>query len=346
MRRTPSAPEGQIGDSPQMPGRCGSVPAAKCSGCEHSPVRHRIELPVRLGAQFSVRQAASAGVHRGRADAADLTRPFHGIRAVSAPLTFRALVDCYLPRMRPGQRLLGRSAVRLWALPYPEPWRPTEALEIAAPQEHSPPRAKGVKGRHLQSARAQTWRVEGVPVVDPIAAIFSCAQELTIVQLVVLIDAILTDSENYPGMDLVPRPRCTLDDVEVRLAAWGRFPGSAAVRRAFGRARAGVESPKETETRLAIVEAGLPEPVVQFEVRAGSYLVARVDLAYPQWLIAIEYEGDGHRTDKAQWRRDIARQRELEQRGWIVIRLTQQDLDQPDSFTGRIRSAIDGRSVR
>lgn len=308
-------------------------------------MRHRIELPPRLGPQFSVQQAASIGVRRGRTDAADLVRPFHGVRSVSAPSTFRATVECYLPRMRPGQRLVGKSAVRLWALPYPAAWHPTEALEIAVPQEDSPPRTRGVKGRHLRSTRAQTWSLRGVSMVDPIAAVFSCANELTVPQLVMLLDALVSGSSNYPGMELVARPRCTLGDIAARRAEWGRFPGSKAVRTALGRAREGVESPKETETRLMVVNSGLPEPVVQHEVRDGTRLVARIDLAYPQWLIAIEYEGDGHRTDKAQWRRDIARQRELEERGWVVIRLTQQDLDDPETFLARIRSAIAGRDV-
>jgi len=309
-------------------------------------VRHRIDLPARLGAQFSVAQAAALGVRRGRADAGDLARPFHGVRAASAPSTFLAGVDCYLPRMRPGQRFVGKSAVRLWALPYPHKWQPAEALEIAAPQEQSPPRTKGVRGRHLRSSRARTWQVRGAPVVDPIAAVFSCASQLTVPQLVVLLDALVSGSSNYPGMQSVARPRCTLEDVEARLAGWGRFPGSGAVRTALGRVRQGVESPKETETRLAVVDAGLPEPVVQFEVKDGSSLIARTDLAYPHWRIAIEYEGDGHRTDKAQWRRDIARQRELEQRGWIVIRLTELDLAKPEPFLTRIRAAVAARSLR
>ena len=85
---------------------------------------------------------------------------------------------------------------------------------------------------------------------------------------------------------------------------------------------------------------------MQFEVKDGTRLIARTDLAYPHWRIAIEYEGDGHRTDKAQWRRDISRQRELEQRGWIVIRLTQLDLAKPEPFLARIRAAVAERSFR
>lgn len=250
-------------------------------------------------------------------------------------------MDCYLPRLRRGQRFVGRSAVRLWQLPYPAAWSMDEPLEIAVPSGQSPPRLAGVTGRRLSRARAESWILAEARVVDPIAAVFSCAADLTVAQLIVLLDAVVSKSMNYPGFGpVLGRPAYTLAEVGGRLAEWGRFPGSGAVRAALAQSREGVESPKETETRLAIVAAGLPEPQVQVVVRAGTRFVARVDLAYPQWRIAIEYEGDGHRTSKEQWRRDIARQRDLEECGWIVIRLTELDLRDSQPFLDRIRQAI------
>ena len=246
--------------------------------------------------------------------------------------------------MRPEQRLVGCSAARCWGLPHPTQWTPEEDLEIAAPQHASPPRTKGVKGRHLAASRAQTWKVGPIAVVDPIAAVFSCAATLTVAEAVVMLDALMTDADNYPDL-IENRPSQTRADIEGRLRSWGRFTGSATIREALARAREKVESPKETETRLMIVDRGLPEPVVQHEEYDGSRLVARVDLAYPQWKIAIEYEGDGHRVDKERWRRDIRRQRDLEDRGWIVIRLTYADLGSPGEFLARIRRAIASRAV-
>ncbi|WP_298862776.1 hypothetical protein [uncultured Microbacterium sp.] len=307
-------------------------------------MRHRVTLPEQLGRHFSVRQAASAGVGRGRADARDLARPFHGIRSLKEPETFHDRVRSYAPRMRPGQVLVGRSAVRWWRMPCPRGWDADADLEIAVPQQLSPPRTAGVAGRHLQASRAQPWTVGSVAVVDPVAAVFSSAGHLSVADAVILLDALLTDADNYPGL-VDKHPICTVAEIEERLRSWNRFKGSATIREALPRARAHVESPKETETRLAIVDADLPEPVVQFEVNDGDRLIARVDLAYPQWRIAIEYEGDGHRTDKEQWRRDIQRQRELEDRGWIVIRLTQADLNAPATFLARIRRAIASRTV-
>lgn len=263
-------------------------------------MRHRSALPHQLGDRFSLSQASAHGVGRGRADAADLARPFPGVRALLPPTTFLETVSCYAPRLREGQRFVGITAVRLWRLPCPTGWRADEPLHIAVGHRQNPPRTHGVAGRRLALPRAQTWRVHGVPVVDPVAAVLSCAAELTADQLVVMLDAVITSSGNYPGLTEVPRPRVTRDDVASRVRDWRRSPGIGKVRRALLRTRDAVESPKETQTRLMIVDAGLPEPVIQHEVWNGGEFVARLDLAYPDRRIAIEYEGDGHRTDKAQ----------------------------------------------
>ncbi|SDZ40610.1 Protein of unknown function [Herbiconiux ginsengi] len=61
------------------------------------------------------------------------------------------------------------------------------------------------------------------------------------------------------------------------------------------------------------------------------------DLAYPAWKVAIEYEGDHHRTDQRQWRRDIARARALQALGWTVIRVTLADLVAPAEALAAIR---------
>lgn len=148
----------------------------------------------------------------------------------------------------------------------------------------------------------------------------------------------------------IPLPRRLGENFHVKDAAalgkWGRFPGSGTIRAAMPLVRDRVESPKETATRLAVTAAGLPEPVVQHEIRLDGILIARTDLAYPRLRIAIEYEGDGHRTDRAQWRTDIRRQRQLEDLGWIVIRLTEHDLHAGRaSFLARLHRAIAQRSA-
>lgn len=305
-------------------------------------MRHTTPLPSTLGPTFAVRDARAIGIGQRRLAARDLHRPFHGVRSETIPATFEQQVACYRPRMKAHNRLGGLSALRLWGLPVPHHWWVGEPLEIMAPTAMTPPRAVGVRGRRLGVDRASSWRIRGVAVVDPVAALFLHASALTVAQAVVIIDALLTTADNYPGL-LPARPLIRRDEIAERLQKWGSFPGRRVIREALALSRECVESPKETQTRMLIVASGLPEPVVQCAFRAGRSS-GRADLAYPQWKIAVEYEGDGHRVDRAQWRRDIQRQRDLEDAGWIVIRVTELDLRESDAFLARLRRAIMARS--
>ena len=49
----------------------------------------------------------------------------------------------------------------------------------------------------------------------------------------------------------------------------------------------------ETRIRLAIVQAGLPRPVLQHTVLAGGHRY-RLDLSYPGLKLVVEF--DGHTT--------------------------------------------------
>lgn len=282
------------------------------------------------------------GVGRGRVAARDLARPFCGVRSTVPAETPLQRIAALVPRLRRGQLIGGEAALRIWGYPHPGGWSVEAAIVVVVTTGSARPRTRGVTGRRLAAGRADPWRVGGIPVIDPVAALFMCAATLTQDQLVVAVDALITTASNYPGLS-PGRPPISVDDIEHRLRFWGRFPGSGRVREALLRAREGVESPKETETRLHIVAEGLPEPAVQYEIRENGILIARSDLAYPSLRIAIEYEGDGHRTSRDQWRRDIRRQRDLEDRGWIVIRVTQLDLDDPQPLMDRIRRAIASR---
>ncbi|MCI1020382.1 hypothetical protein HWD99_17280 [Microbacterium sp. C5A9] len=306
-------------------------------------MRHRIPLPDELGHHFTLRQAEAAGIGRHRASARDLERPFHGVRSITAPATPLQRVAALAPRLRQGQLIGGETAMRMWGCPHPGLWDIDDPLIVVVTTGSARIRSRGIIGRRLADGRARTWHIGDIPIVDPVTALFMCAGALSSDEIVVAIDALITASDNYPGLR-TGRPRLTVTDIEHHLRLWGRFPGSRRVRDALPRARDGVESPKETETRLLIVDGGFPEPEVQYEIREGGRLVARTDLAYPDLRITIEYEGDGHRTSRTQWRRDIQRQRELEDLGWIVIRVTQLDLaERGRSLLDRIRRAIASR---
>ncbi|MGP6170845.1 hypothetical protein ACTU6V_06505 [Microbacterium sp. A204] len=140
-----------------------------------------------------------------------------------------------------------------------------------------------------------------------------CAPDLTVDQAIVMIDALVTPALNHP--DLGPgKPMATLSEIEAR---------------------------------LLIIDSGLPEPVVQFEVRVEGELIARPDLAYPELKVGIEYDGDGHRTDKDEWRRDIQRHRALTAAGWVSLHLTEADLaaGARDAFVAQLRRAMAERRM-
>jgi hypothetical protein len=108
-----------------------------------------------------------------------------------------------------------------------------------------------------------------------------------------------------------------------RRAHW---PGLSQVRKVLLLCDAGAESPQESRLRLILIAGGLPRPVCQYEVRdpAGMF-VARLDLAYPEQRLGIEYEGDHHRGRGA-FQHDMRRINRLRACGWTVLRFGVADI--------------------
>lgn len=88
-------------------------------------------------------------------------------------------------------------------------------------------------------------------------------------------------------------------------------------------ADAHAESPQESRLRAMLIQAGLPRPKCQHVVVAGarSEFVARVDLAWPQQRVAVEYDGHWHGAPE-QLRHDRARLNKLVTADWRVIHVT------------------------
>ena len=81
------------------------------------------------------------------------------------------------------------------------------------------------------------------------------------------------------------------------------------------------DSPRELDVRQILVNAGLGEPLPQFQVVVGS-TVYLLDWSYPDDLIAIEFNGfDYHRTRSA-IDHDAARYAALTAIGWRVLPVT------------------------
>ena len=92
------------------------------------------------------------------------------------------------------------------------------------------------------------------------------------------------------------------------------------------------DSPPETALRLAMVAAGLPEPLAnaaaQQEVEGGRIIdLGEPDLHWPQWKIALEHDGPTH-LDRRQQAKDVARGDRRREAGWVELRTTADDLPQ------------------
>lgn len=116
--------------------------------------------------------------------------------------------------------------------------------------------------------------------------------------------------------------------------------------RGFRRARQAVEladpragSQPESRLRVLLALAGL-HTVPQVEVRdAAGDFVARVDLAFPDLKIAIEYDGAWH-AQPGQFAKDRRRLNRLVAAGWKVIHVTAADMREPGALIAEVRSLV------
>jgi very-short-patch-repair endonuclease len=124
------------------------------------------------------------------------------------------------------------------------------------------------------------------------------------------------------------------------LAEAGRGAGSARARRVCALADGLAGSPQETRLRLLLHRSALPAPTAQYRVRDdGGRVVARVDFAWPERKVALEYDGLWH-GEPGQFAKDRHRLNQLTAAGWRVIFVTAADLRDPASLLARIAAAI------
>lgn len=189
-------------------------------------------------------------------------------------------------------------------------------VNAGAARRREGPRAVGVIGH--TTADEATVALNGLPVSNPVAAFVESASLIGLDALIAVGDYLVLDPRVVdPTLE---RPLARLDELRTRVvSAQGR--GVVRARAALAEVREGVESPMETALRLLLVRAGLPEPVCGFQLIAGRRHVGWFDLAWPEWRVIAEYDGDLHRTSTVQYERDIHRFDAAADADWRVIRV-------------------------
>jgi very-short-patch-repair endonuclease len=173
--------------------------------------------------------------------------------------------------------------------------------------------------------------IGGVPVTSPVRTALDFACWYPTMTAVAGIDALAR------AIDIKAA------DVELLVRKYRRRKGIGRARQAVELFDAGAQSPKESWLRVVLIQAGLPRPQTQVPVinEFGSP-IAYLDMGWEDVKVAVEYDGEQHRTDRRQYTRDVRRLEMLERLGWIVVRVVAGD--RPAEVVGRVRAALARRN--
>jgi len=228
-----------------------------------------------------------------------------------------------------GGAVAGRSAAVLYgagAVTADEP------VEVVVPRHLRFARSGGLLVHSADLSDGDARDVGGVRVTTPARTCWDLAQWLDLVEAVAVIDV------------LIRRRLVTVADLEVYAARRRGSRGWRRLLRAATLADAGAESPQESRLRVRLVLAGLPAPVTQYVIERGGRFLARVDLAWPEFKVAVEYDGLWH-ADPNQIHRDRRRLNGLVGADWIVLHVTSQRLrDDFEGFVAELRAALRRRA--
>lgn len=226
------------------------------------------------------------------------------------PLTHVTMCRAAQVVMPPEAVIAGRSAAALHGVPHLSSADPVEV--IVPPGIRFGPVA-GLIVRSTRLADSDVQRPGGLRCTTPHRACWDIARGMfghDLIESVVFLDAMLRTGTVDPGVAYrqftaeLPRPR-----------------GSTRARQAYLLADGRAESPPESRLRVSLVLAGIPKPVPQYEITMDGRFVARVDLAWPDHRLAVEYDGHWH-ADAAQLRKDRRRLNRLVTAGWTVLHVT------------------------
>jgi len=246
------------------------------------------------------------------------------------PLTHRTWCEAAILVAPPGSAIAATSAAALWgALDPPS----VDVVTLLVPATTSPRR-----GTHLRTRRAAIPAEDvttdlGLPVTTPLRAAFDIARYESQVDAVIALDTMLRKKKIF------------LNALLAYVDAHPGLPRIAAARLAVALVDPKSESPMETRLRLLLIAAGLPAPITQYKLMATARdgrprFVARLDFAYPEYRLALEYDGDHHR-DRVTHRFDMERQNDLHVLGWTVLRFHADDvLCRPEQIVAKVHAVL------
>jgi hypothetical protein len=234
----------------------------------------------------------------------------------------RALSDA-----SPGAWISHVTAARLRCQVLP-PWlADSSELHLSKPKRLPSVRRKGVLGHTVLAEVDELETVDGIRISTRSRTWLDLARRLPLRDLVCMGDQII----RIPRVEFEGRtqPFDTLDGLCSLVRRHPNLQGVVRAREALELMRVGADSAPESMLRLAMADAGLPEPGLQLTLRSGDPLSPSADLGYRPQRLAIQYDG-GHHLLKDQIFSDKRRDKAFEAAGWTVLIVNKEDLE--DSF--------------
>ena len=209
-------------------------------------------------------------------------------------------------------------------------------LDVMAVAGSEPTRRRGTRGGKRALIGSDICRVSGVATTTPARTAADLACLFGRREAIAVLDA-------FMRVCGVTHPE--LEELVTRFA--GRR-GVTQLRELVTLATPLAESAGESWTRIDILDAGFPAPEPQFWIKVNGVEKYRLDLAYPQWKIVVEYDGEDFHTSPEDRARDQRRREWLRRRGWIVIVVTKEDFRRASSgdWLAELRAALDERMPR
>jgi hypothetical protein len=259
---------------------------------------------------FTVREALAEGVSPTRLRAADLSRPFRGVRTPSPPGDLRALCSAYLARMPRGQYFSHVTAALLWGFPLPLALERDPTLHVSATPPSREPRMHGVVG-HRGLGDPPLALIGLLPVLGP------CETWCQLGAVLELDDLIAAGDRLFRWRDHL----ATRAELASAMARMTQQAGMRRVRAALPELREDSNSPRESKLRLEVIRAGFPEPEPNGHIRLSNGKETRGDLVFRRFRTILEFDGEQHRLTRRQWSRDVDRLNDLGEDDWLVLRV-------------------------
>lgn len=265
---------------------------------------------------------------------ADLHHPFHGVAIVTvAPASVAELYSALQTKLPPESYAHGVTAAAIMSIPLPQRLERLRVVHVASPEGRRAVRGRGVVGHSVNTIGDTPRDWKGLRIASPEQVWCELSTALSVPELVAAGDYLIHWRH----------PLTTIALLAAAVDSFAGHRGVRALRIALALLSDRAESPKESELRVIIVQAGLSGLEVNLPITTSDGYNYRGDLAFPKERVLIEYQGDHHR-DPETYRRDMTRASRLEADGWYIINVNANDLRSGDELVTRICRVLRSRA--